>query len=96
MARPSEACDHCDDGGLAGAGAAEERGDAGACLEGDIEGEIAAPVAQLDSEAQTIARPFRILRANTSERRSAPSEITIETRLSRIASRSPPGTCSAV
>ncbi len=91
-----ETGDHCHDRRFPGAGAPEKRGDAASRLEGDVEGEVATPVLKLKHETQSAACLWRMRRAKTSERISAESEMTIDTRLSLIAAVSAPGICRTV
>src|SRR5215831_2741858 len=77
---------------LAGSRAPEQRRDAAAALERSIEPKIAERM--LDRDAQhcqnpSVRRVARSIRA--SEANSATIEITMETRVSRNAARSPPG-----
>ena len=96
FARAREPCDHRHDRRLACAGAAEERRDARPGLECGVERERAAPLFQLDREAQGVTRLRRMRCASTSERIKAESEMTIETTDRRIAAASAPGICRAV
>ena len=87
---------HCvDHGRLACPGTAEERGDPGGCRESDVERERALPVADLDLDTHRSAIQRAMRRLTSSETRSAPTATTTETRASRSAPDSPPGTCSS-
>ncbi len=93
---PGEAGDDVDERGLAGAGAAEERGEAGAALECDIEREAAEAMLDVDLEHQPPESLRPIRRARSSAATSAAIDTAIEMRVRRIAAASPPGTCVKV
>jgi hypothetical protein len=89
---PQQACDHIDQRGLAGAGGAEQAGDATLAGEGGGKPEFAKLF--FDVEAQHGQFPCRrcvARRANHSDAISAPIAITIEISTSRPAAASPSG-----
>src|SRR5947207_3750463 len=92
-ARMEEAGDSVYNGSLAGARAAEQRGQTAPGLKVDVEREIGEPVLDIDFEhvlqSPERRRPKR--RAKRSAARSATNDSAIETRVSLRAPTSPPG-----
>src|SRR3546814_12127600 len=82
--------DHCR---LSGAGAAEQRGDAGVAAEGDIEREVALPVSDRHLQAHAALTRRLAKPARSSEIISAAIEMATEINVRRRAPASPPGPC---
>jgi len=85
-----------DQAGLAGARAAEQRRQSRRRREAGLQPEGAAPVVYVDVEAHAVCRRAPMRRASSSDPSSASMEMAIDTRVSRIAAASPPGTCVSV
>ncbi len=83
--------DDVDQRALAGAGAAEQRGQPSRRHEAGIEGECSQPMGDADLEAHSDHDRWPTRRAISSDMSSAPIEIAIETRVRRSAPASPPG-----
>ena len=91
--RPEEAGDQVDEGGLARPRSPEKRGHQPRTREGDVEGEFADRLPDIDAEghAPTSLRARR--RDRASDTRSAAKAIAIAIAVRRRAGPSPPGTC---
>ena len=89
---PQQACDHVDQRGLAGAGRAEQPGDAALAFERGFKREFAELFGDVDAQhGQFPCRRLVARRANHSEAISAPIAITMEISTSRPAALSPSG-----
>ena len=89
---PQQAGDHVDQRGLAGAGGAEQAGDAALAGERGFEREFAELLCDVDAQhGQFPCRRLVARRANHSEAISAPIAITMEISTSRAAAVSPSG-----
>src|SRR5262249_25059654 len=90
--RPDQAANDVDQGRLARARAAEQRRHAGLC--GELRGQPEAAARMLDVDVEAHAARWRapIRRASSSEPSKAAIEMAIDTRVSRRAPTSPPGT----
>ena len=89
---PQQAGDHVDQRGLAGAGRAEQAGDAALAFERGFQRELAELFCDVDAQhGQFPCRRFVARRANHSEAISAPIAITMEISTSRAAAVSPSG-----
>ena len=89
---PQQAGDHVDQRGLAGAGGAEQAGDAAFAGERGFDRELAELFCDVDAQhGQFPCRRCVARRANHSEAISAPIAMTIETTTSRSAAASPSG-----
>ena len=89
---PQQACDHVDQRGLAGAGRAEQAGDAALAFERGFKREFAELLGDVDAQhGQFPCRRLVARRANHSEAISAPIAITMEISTSRAAAVSPSG-----
>src|SRR5499426_243596 len=93
---PHDPGDDVDERGLARAGAAEERREPPVRDEVRIERERSEPVPDVDRETHSTPNCWPTRRANSSETRSAPIEMTIDTSVRRMAPSSPPGICVKV
>ena len=89
---PDQAADDVDQGRLARARAAEQRRQPGRGREARGDAEAAARVVDVDVQAHAAIRWTPMRRASSSEPSRASMEIAIDTRVSRIAPASPPGT----
>ena len=91
---PQQPRQHVDEAGLAGAGAAEQRGDAGIGRgEARLDLKRAEALLDLDFDHASPCRRRPRRRAMSSETTSAAMAITTEITASRHAAASPPGTC---
>ena len=90
--RPQQAGDHVDQRGLAGAGRAEQAGDAALAFERGFQREFAELFGDVDAQhGQFPCRRLVARRANHSEAIRAPIAITMEISTSRAAAVSPSG-----
>src|SRR5262249_36258967 len=94
--RPQQPGDGVHQRALAGAGAAEQRGQSPGRDEAGVELERPEPVGDVDLEAHSDHDLCPTARAISWETSSAPIEITIETSVRRSAPVSPPGICVKV
>ena len=90
--RPHQAADDVDQGRLARARPTEQRRQAGRGREARGDAEVVARVVDVDFQAHAAIRWTPMRRASSSEPSRASMEIAIDTRVSRIAPASPPGT----
>ena len=89
---PQQSCDHVDQRGLAGAGRAEQAGDAALAFERGFKRELAELLGDVDAQhGQFPCRRLVARRANHSDAIRAPIAITMEISTSRAAAVSPSG-----